>query len=179
MLEKTESTTSDEVIIIMFCGIKRQPVSGNPNHGTVWEEPNVSISGKVCLCVFVCVCECARVCVCDWERCLATSCCVTLWWLTAPAWLYNGRSLLSVSLYKHKVGWFPHAELLYWSLMWDLTAALIVLFPFLSCRSIALCVDFYPLTNHSDPLPLLSCQSSRRCCCIWYSLSGKRAISSK
>lgn len=64
MLEKTESTTSDEVIIIMFCGIKRQPVSGNPNHGTVWEEPNVSISGKVCLCVFVSV----RVCVCVTER---------------------------------------------------------------------------------------------------------------
>lgn len=66
MLEKTEPTTSDEVIIIMFCGIKRQPVSGNPNHGTVWEEPNVSISGKVCLCVFASVR--ARVCVCVTER---------------------------------------------------------------------------------------------------------------
>lgn len=64
MLEKTEPTTSDEVIIIMFCGIKRQPVSGNPNHGTVWEEPNVSISGKVCLCVFASV----RARVCVWLR---------------------------------------------------------------------------------------------------------------
>lgn len=62
MLEKTKPTTSDEVIIIKFCGIKRQPVSGNPNHGAVWEEPNVSISGKVCVCLRV------RVCVCVWLR---------------------------------------------------------------------------------------------------------------
>lgn len=58
--------------------------------------------------------------------------------------------------------------------------------PFLSCQSIALCVDFYPLTNHSAPLALLSCQSSRRYCLIWSSsspefhiLSWKSTISTK
>lgn len=120
---------------------------------------------------------CVSVCV---SGCPATPCCVTLRWLTAAVCLYNSWSLLCVWLYKHRVGWLPHAELQYWSLRRDPTASLIVLCPFLFHQSIALCVDFYPLTNHSAPLPLLSCQSSGSYCLIWSSfwlefhiLSGK------
>lgn len=109
-----------------------------------------------------CVRRCLCLCLC--ERCSATPCGVALRWLTAPVQLYNSWSLLCVWLYKHRVGWLPHAELQYWSLWQDPTAALIVLCPLLSCQSITLCVDFYPLTNHSAPLPLFNCQSSRRYC---------------
>lgn len=135
--------------------------------------------------VLTSVCGCWRVCgFC--VRCPATPCGVALRWLTAPVRLYNSWSLLCVWLYKHRVGWLPHAELQYWSLRRDPTAALIVFCPFLSCQSIALCVDFYPLTNHSAPLPLLSCQSSGRYCLIWSPFSsefhipsGKSTISTK
>lgn len=118
----------------------------------------------------LCVCECKHV------RCPATPCCVALCWLTAPVRLYNSWSLHCVWLYKHKAGWLPHAELQYWSLERDPTAAVIVLCPFLPCQSIALCVDFYPLTNHSAPSPLLSCQSSGRYRLIWSSFSPESHI---
>lgn len=108
--------------------------------------------------------ECWCLCLCLCERCSATPCSVALHWLTAPVQLYNSWSLLCVWLYKHRVGWLPHAELQYWSLWQDPTATLIVFCPFLSCQSMALCVEFYPLTNHSALLALLNCQSSRRYC---------------
>lgn len=137
-------------------------MSGN-SLSLIWSLMCVSVNVGACVCVGVCFCV----------RCLATPCRVALRWLTAPVQLYNSWSLLCVWLYKHWVGRLPHAELKYWSLRRDPTATLIVLCPFLPCQSIALCVDFYPLTNHSAPLPLLSCQSSGRYCLIWSSVSPK------
>ncbi len=146
----------------------QQMVSKNLTQTAVISGNSLSLIWSfTCVCVRVCVC----VCECVSVRCPAAPCSVALRWLTAPVRLYNSWSLLCVWLYKHWVGRLSHAELQYWSLRWDPTATLIVLCPFLSCQSIALCVDFYPLTNHSAPLPLLSCQSSGRYRLIWSCIS--------
>lgn len=122
---------------------------------------SITTAQRVCMCVSVCESD--------------TSCGAALPWLTAPVWLYNSWSLLSVWLYKHKIrcSFRQNSSIDHYSEIPQPRPLSSI--PFLSCQSIALCADFYPLTNHSAPLLLSGCQSRGISLGVWCSTKEQSA----